>query len=130
MPPKYHVQFTILFLLFLSITSCFNIVCSETLNRDTDFNRWISWHIENYKKKSLNLKKSESISQELSSTADWRLRMAEINRMEISVSQDGSGDFMTISEAVNSIPLFNTRRILVHINSGVYRYVRNERYII
>ncbi|KAI3449364.1 hypothetical protein Pfo_006029 [Paulownia fortunei] len=119
MPPKFHVQMIILFFLFLS-TPSFNI-CSANLTRDTDFNRWISWQVENNKKKSLDLKKDESISQMVSSTADWRLRMAEINRMEISVSQDGSGDFKTIREAIDSIPFYNTRRILLHINSGVYR---------
>ncbi|KAH6823954.1 hypothetical protein C2S53_016558 [Perilla frutescens var. hirtella] len=46
---------------------------------------------------------------------------SELNRMEIRVSQDGSGDFNTITEAVNTIPLRNNRRILIRLNSGVYR---------
>lgn len=47
--------------------------------------------------------------------------MAEINRMEISVSQDGTADFNTITQAINTIPLYNNRRVLIRINSGVYR---------
>lgn len=40
---------------------------------------------------------------------DRKLRLAEINKMEISVSQDGSGDFTTLGDAINAIPLYNTR---------------------
>ncbi|KAK4406903.1 putative pectinesterase 53 [Sesamum angolense] len=47
--------------------------------------------------------------------------MAEMNRMEISVGQDGTADFNTITEAINTIPLYNNRRVLIRINSGVYR---------
>ncbi|GFP93589.1 probable pectinesterase 53 [Phtheirospermum japonicum] len=41
--------------------------------------------------------------------------------MDISVSQDGNGDFKTINEAINNIPLRNARRIVIRLNSGVYR---------
>ncbi|KAL0436013.1 UNVERIFIED_CONTAM: putative pectinesterase 53 [Sesamum radiatum] len=47
--------------------------------------------------------------------------MADLNRMEIRVSQDGTADFNTITEAINTIPLYNNRRVLIRINSGVYR---------
>ncbi|KAL1067638.1 hypothetical protein V6Z11_D12G142800 [Gossypium hirsutum] len=39
----------------------------------------------------------------------------------INVSRDGSGDFKTINEALNSIPLRNTRRVILVIKPGIYR---------
>ncbi|CAA0824919.1 Pectinesterase QRT1 [Striga hermonthica] len=41
--------------------------------------------------------------------------------MDITVNQDGNGDFKTINDAISSIPILNTQRILIHINSGIYR---------
>ncbi|KAG8389595.1 hypothetical protein BUALT_Bualt02G0245400 [Buddleja alternifolia] len=116
MAPKFHIQ--LIFFFFLLSTPSFNICSADS----TDFHRWVTWNVENYKKKSLNLKKSDSlISRKMSSAVDLKLRMAEIDRMEIRVSQDGSGDFKTIREAIDTIPLYNNRRVLLHINSGVYR---------
>jgi len=53
--------------------------------------------------------------------ADLKLRQAESNKVIITVSQDGSADFKTISEALNSIPPRNTMRVIVSISPGVYR---------
>ncbi|KAL5572300.1 hypothetical protein UlMin_021897 [Ulmus minor] len=39
----------------------------------------------------------------------------------IKVRKDGSGDFKTVTAAVNSIPSGNTRRVIVWIGGGVYR---------
>lgn len=52
---------------------------------------------------------------------DGKLSNAEMNIVRISVSQDGTGDYLTIKEALNSIPLFNTRRVILAINPGLYR---------
>ena len=54
---------------------------------------------------------------------DDKLRMAEINKVRINVSQNGTGDFRTIKEALNSIPLRNTRRVILVIKPGIYRYI-------
>lgn len=54
---------------------------------------------------------------------DVKLRLAEINKVIVSVCQNGTGDFMTIREALNTIPLNNTRRVVLMIKPGVYRYV-------
>ncbi|KAL2540406.1 putative pectinesterase 53 [Abeliophyllum distichum] len=115
MAQKIHVQL-ILLLLFLS-----NILASSaSLKRERDLNRWISWNVEYYNKKQAFLR-AESIGREASTRRDAKLRAAEMNRIQISVCQDGTGDFKTIKEAIDSIPLYNTRRVILDIKPGVYR---------
>lgn len=41
---------------------------------------------------------------------------------KVVVSQDGKGDFKTINEALDSIPLKSTHRTIIHIRAGVYKY--------
>ncbi|PIN15553.1 Pectinesterase [Handroanthus impetiginosus] len=120
MPPIFHAQLlTILYFLSLSNPS-FNICISATT--DTNFNKWISWRLNNYHQKYLDRKSPKTIfSKKMSATLDLRLRMAEMNRKEIKVSQDGTGNFKTVTEAIDSVPLYNTRRVLLHISSGIYR---------
>lgn len=38
----------------------------------------------------------------------------------ITVAKDGSGDFKTITEAVNSLPMFNYERVIIYIKNGIY----------
>ncbi|CAH9132561.1 unnamed protein product [Cuscuta epithymum] len=57
----------------------------------------------------------------LSPRLDPKLREAEMNKMEIRVSQDGKGDFKTIQKAIDSIPPHNARRVLIYIQPGLYR---------
>lgn len=38
----------------------------------------------------------------------------------ITVAQDGSGDFLTITEAINSLPMFNYERTIIFIKNGIY----------
>ncbi|KAG9443708.1 hypothetical protein H6P81_015048 [Aristolochia fimbriata] len=52
---------------------------------------------------------------------DPKLRIAETHRIVITVSKDGTGDFGTITDAVNSIPHGNSRRTVIKIGRGVYR---------
>jgi len=42
-------------------------------------------------------------------------------RSAITVAADGSGDFASVQEAFNSIPLGNTKRVTIHIRPGIYR---------
>lgn len=55
---------------------------------------------------------------------DENLSIAETNSITLSVNQEGTADFRTIGEALNSIPVPNTRRVIICIQPGVYRYVR------
>ncbi|KAF7121030.1 hypothetical protein RHSIM_Rhsim13G0002200 [Rhododendron simsii] len=53
---------------------------------------------------------------------DLKLRNAEMNKVRINVSQvDGTGDFKSIKEALDSILLHSTKRVILTIKPGVYR---------
>ncbi|GMH05109.1 hypothetical protein Nepgr_006949 [Nepenthes gracilis] len=39
----------------------------------------------------------------------------------ITVAQDGAGDYRTVQEAVNAVPLGNTRRIVIRVSPGIYK---------
>ncbi|KDO72646.1 hypothetical protein CISIN_1g021162mg [Citrus sinensis] len=39
----------------------------------------------------------------------------------VTVAQDGTGDYRTVQEAIDRVPLCNTRRTLIRISPGVYR---------
>ncbi|KAK4489361.1 hypothetical protein RD792_005168 [Penstemon davidsonii] len=51
---------------------------------------------------------------------DPALAAAEANVTVIKITADGKGDFKTISDAVNRIPVGNTRRVIVSIGPGNY----------
>ena len=38
----------------------------------------------------------------------------------ITVSKDGSGEFKTVTEALESLPMFNYERVVIYIKNGVY----------
>ena len=38
----------------------------------------------------------------------------------ITVAKDGSGDYRTITAAINSLPMFNYERVVIYIKNGVY----------
>ncbi|KAK6273759.1 hypothetical protein POUND7_010842 [Theobroma cacao] len=53
-------------------------------------------------------------------SGERRLLQEENPRPDLTVAQDGSGDFRTISEAVESIPKKNKSRFVIYIKEGVY----------
>ncbi|XP_022890493.1 probable pectinesterase 53 [Olea europaea var. sylvestris] len=115
MAQKIHVLL-ILLLLFLS----YILVCSANVKRERDLKRWISWNVKNHNKKQAYLR-AGSVDRESSTRWDPKLRVAEMNKIQLRVSQDGTGDFKTIKEAIDSIALHNTRRVVLDIKPGVYR---------
>ncbi|XP_008449623.2 putative pectinesterase 63 [Cucumis melo] len=52
---------------------------------------------------------------------DPELVVAEESATVIKVRGDGSGDFKTIAEAIESVPIGNTKRIVIWIGGGVYK---------
>ncbi|ONH97497.1 hypothetical protein PRUPE_7G192800 [Prunus persica] len=52
---------------------------------------------------------------------DSKLLSAEYAFKIITVKKDGTGDFKTVTDAVNSIPSWNKRRVVVFIDGGEYR---------
>ncbi|XP_027361828.1 pectinesterase 2-like [Abrus precatorius] len=58
--------------------------------------------------------------KERKATLDPALLTAEEGSKVVKVMQDGSGDFKTITDAINSIPNENTKRVIVYIGAGNY----------
>ncbi|KAL3517351.1 hypothetical protein ACH5RR_019940 [Cinchona calisaya] len=90
------------------------------------FQKWISWNMEDYRRKKTaedqdSIKLISNINVGKVGAVDSNLMAAEMNRSRLIVSQDGAGDFKTIKEAVDSIPLHNTRRVILDIKPGLYR---------
>lgn len=50
----------------------------------------------------------------------FSLNLAAAEKRFITVSQDGKGDFKTITDAVQSLPLFNYQRTVIFVKDGVY----------
>ncbi|KAL9304217.1 hypothetical protein ACSQ67_021480 [Phaseolus vulgaris] len=55
------------------------------------------------------------------SGADRRLLQAAAVNADVVVAADGSGDFKTVSEAVEAAPLKSSKRFVIRIKAGVYR---------
>ncbi|CAN0906135.1 Pectinesterase PPME1 [Linum grandiflorum] len=53
-------------------------------------------------------------------TLNATLVAAEANATTIKVRPDGSGQFTTLTDAINSIPSGNTRRVIIDLGSGLY----------
>ncbi|KAK9265693.1 hypothetical protein L1049_012582 [Liquidambar formosana] len=108
-------------ILLLSLCTLLFKSCSWSPERVSDYERWVSWNVANYQKRTV--KEAESLVQTPGSSGtvlDLKLRNAEMNRVRKSVSQDGTGDFKTIKEALDSIPLHNIKRVILDIKPGVY----------
>lgn len=57
---------------------------------------------------------------ERKTTLDPALSTAQAGQRVIKVNQDGSGEFKTINDAINSIPQGNTKRVILSIGAGEY----------
>ncbi|XP_022759660.1 probable pectinesterase 53 [Durio zibethinus] len=113
-------------ILFLLFFCNYSIKTSTSSNpgSETEYEKWLSWNVRNYRSKQALWQADQSLINSPGAgggVLDDKLRIAEMSRVRINVSQDGSGDFRTIREALNSIPLRNTRRIILVIKSGIYR---------
>jgi pectinesterase len=88
---------------------------------ESDFENWISWNMKSYQKKTILEKKYRNVSA-IGQGLDLRLRQAESKKIRVTDSQNGAADFKSITEAINSISPHNTRRVILLIAPGVYRY--------
>ncbi|KAJ6972793.1 hypothetical protein NC653_033188 [Populus alba x Populus x berolinensis] len=111
-----------LFFLLLSIF-CLKSSSWSLLDTERDYSRWVSWNVNNHQKRAMLVAKSTVQTPGAGGklVLDGKLRQAEMNSVRVTVSQDGTGDFKTITEAIYSIPPYNTRRIIIAIKPGVYR---------
>lgn len=49
------------------------------------------------------------------------LRLRSMSARVITVSQDGNGDYRTVQEAIDTVPLCNTCRTIIRLSPGVYK---------
>ncbi|KAK2968309.1 hypothetical protein RJ640_021698 [Escallonia rubra] len=101
---------------------------SPSLEREKDYQKWLSWNVETYRKKAALEAVESAVKQAQGTTGlkalDVKLMNAEMKKVRISVSQNGTADFKTIQEALNSIPLPSVRRVILDIRPGVYRKLK------
>ncbi|KAF3436572.1 hypothetical protein FNV43_RR23664 [Rhamnella rubrinervis] len=126
-----NIQMPLIILFLFLLFSTATLGNSRTLSSDRakDYNNWVSWNVEKYRKETELMEADQMMAKAKGSRStsannkeiDARLRKAELNKMSVSVSQDRSGDFATITDALNSIPSHNTRRVTLIIRPGVYR---------
>lgn len=118
-------DFKIILLLLLFVCNLF--LLSYSLNAEEereDYKNWLSWNLQNYKNKAGSVTRSAAKlgwSNKGGGVLDDKLKKAEMNKVRITVSQDGTGDFRTVGEALSSIPKPNSKRVILVINPGVYR---------
>ena len=48
------------------------------------------------------------------------------SQTKITVAQDGTGNYKTVQEALNVIPLNNKKPILISIKNGIYKGLKRE----
>lgn len=122
MASKSHFYLNTLFFLLLSVF-CLKSSSWSLLDTERDYSRWVSWNVNNHQKRAMLMAKStvQTPGADGKLVLDGKLRQAEMNSVRVTVSQDGTGDFKTITEAINSIPPYNTRRVIIAIKPGVYR---------
>ncbi|KAL5700757.1 pectinesterase [Ranunculus cassubicifolius] len=110
--PSYS-HFHLLFFLLLS-----TLLVVSSSKSDQGYDKWLSWNIENYKTKAQFGAKAVATG---TNVVDPKLRRAELYKVRLTVCQDGSCDFQSIGEAIDSVPVNNTVRVILAIQPGVYR---------
>lgn len=87
---------------------------TKTIPADSSkLDEWIAHNMREYNDRKMNETGIKAL--------DRRLAEAEDCVRLITVRKDGRGNFSTITEAIESIPSGNRRRVVVWIGGGVYR---------
>lgn len=87
---------------------------TKTIPADSSkLDEWIGHNMKEYNDRKTNETGIKAL--------DRRLAEAEDCVQLITVRKDGRGNFSTITEAIDSIPSGNRRRVVVWIGGGVYR---------
>lgn len=109
--PHYYLP---LFLLIITLVNA----DSPRRREDADFDKWVSWNVQKHRER-IAFSASPSLSGV--KVTDDQLIKAELNKLRITVCQNGTGDFKNITDALRSIPSYNSRRVILDIKPGVYR---------
>merc|ERR1719480_162280 len=95
---------TLLLLKLLPLT----VVCAVP-NKTSPLDAWIQSNMKQYSA-------AKSFGQSFKTTGD-----GEGNSKVIKVRKDGSGDYKTVTEAVESVPSGNSERVIIYIGGGTYQ---------
>lgn len=111
----------VLAILLMTLLSFQLIPASVCLTKHvpSDSSQLEAW-IHRNMKEFLERKSELSHGRNQSIVVDQRLATAEDCFKVITVKKDGSGDFRTVTDAVNSIPPHNKQRVVVKICGGEY----------
>ncbi|KAK4280010.1 hypothetical protein QN277_011695 [Acacia crassicarpa] len=86
------------------------VLCNDNVQIPSDRGQLNQWFSQNVKTLSVRKK-----------TLDPALLAAEVSPRVITVSKVGKANFRTITDAINSVPLNNKRRVIIKIAGGEYR---------
>ncbi|KNA19611.1 hypothetical protein SOVF_060080 [Spinacia oleracea] len=122
MAPRKHHILPLLSLFFLSRISWSDATPQK------DYDKWLTWNVHNHHLRRLAAKPPPNAaaaglsgSTPTTKALDVRLEKAEVNKERFIINQNGTGDYKTISEAIDNIPIHNTKRFILQIMPGVYR---------
>uniref|UniRef100_A0A803LEZ6 pectinesterase n=1 Tax=Chenopodium quinoa TaxID=63459 RepID=A0A803LEZ6_CHEQI len=122
-PKKLHI-FPLFPLFILSLLRHIIIARGDATSLQ-EYETWLLWNVQNHHLRRLTLANPQpndaGASGAPTKTLDVRLENAEINKVRWTINLNGTGDYKTITEAIDSVPIRNTRRLILHIMPGVYR---------
>ncbi|KAJ0091812.1 hypothetical protein Patl1_26001 [Pistacia atlantica] len=108
---------------FLLFCEFFPIATCESrliLSNESKLNKWLDYNIEKFKEANVKLNQTCYKLNKMESNLDGALATAEAGVKVITVKKDGSGNFQTVSDAINSIPMSNANRVVIKIGGGSY----------
>ncbi|KMT10039.1 hypothetical protein BVRB_5g122510 [Beta vulgaris subsp. vulgaris] len=122
MAPKHHILLPFIPLFFISLHHI--SLWSLATDPQQEYESWLNWNVQNHRQRrphTLPQPNTAATPAGPSKDLDVKLKNAETNKVRLTVNQNGTGDYRTITEAIDNIPLRNTRRVILDISPGIYR---------
>ncbi|WCJ22360.1 Pectin lyase-like superfamily protein [Euphorbia peplus] len=114
---KYHNFLFFFLVIFLIHLNSLITLSASNSDKETEYKKWVSWNINHHHRRTSR----STLEVSKPNILDDKLRRAEMNNFTITVNQNGTANFTTIGEAINSLPPHNSRRVIIDIKPGVYR---------
>ncbi|GAB2282146.1 hypothetical protein Dimus_016699 [Dionaea muscipula] len=130
-------QYFLSFLLPLLLLLLFSFLSLKSLSwrisLEEDYQKWVMWNVKSHHQQRrmlllgsepnnstvVGLKKEDN--EYTQDGFDLKLKNAEMNQVRISVCQNGTGDYANLKDALSSISLHYTHRVILDIKPGIYR---------